>query len=89
MVRDDGLGSDTRCLYIDGDYVLLTPKDILTKDDAWINKHDIIGDFDDILESMQNSELRAQVNEYLLRRIPENPKQKEVNEATKHAPQIS
>lgn len=31
--------------YIGGDYVLLTPKDILTKDEAWINKHDIIGDF--------------------------------------------
>ncbi len=30
--------------YIDGDYVLLTPKDILTKDEAWINKYDIIGD---------------------------------------------
>lgn len=75
------LGKQYTLPYIDGNYVLLTPKDILTKDDAWINKHDIIGDFNDILESMPNLELRAQVNEYLLRRIPENAKQKDVNDA--------
>lgn len=67
--------------YIDGDYVLLTPKDILTKDEAWINKHDIIGDFDEIVESIPNLELRAQINDYLLRQIPEDPKQREINEA--------
>ena len=67
--------------YIDGDFVLLTPKDILTKDDAWINKRDIIGDFDEIAESIPNIELRAQINEYLLRQIPERAKQREVNEA--------
>lgn len=67
--------------YIDGDYVILTPKDILTKDDAWINKHDIIGDFDDIVESIPNDQLRAQINDYLLRRIPEDAKQREINEA--------
>lgn len=67
--------------FIDGDYVLLTPKDILTKDEAWINKHDIIGDFDEIIASIPNLELRAQVNEYLLRSIPENSRQREINEA--------
>lgn len=67
--------------YIDGDFVLLTPKDILTKDEAWINKHDIIGDFDEIADSIPNIELRAQINEYFLRRIPERANQREVNEA--------
>ena len=67
--------------YIDGDYVLLTPKDILTKDEAWINKHDIIGDFDDILKSIPNIELRAQINDYFLRIIPEDAKQREINGA--------
>ncbi len=67
--------------YIDGDFVLLTPKDILTKDDAWINKHDIIGDFDEIAESIPNIELRAQVNDYFLRQIPDRAKQREINEA--------
>ncbi|MGN5189675.1 hypothetical protein [Aeromonas veronii] len=67
--------------YIDGDFVLLTPKDILTKDEAWINKYDIIGDFDDIAESIPNIELRAQINEYLLRQIPEKANRKEINQA--------
>ncbi|MBL4630797.1 MAG: hypothetical protein JKY14_06410 [Paraglaciecola sp.] len=67
--------------YIDGDFVLLTPKDILTKDDAWINKHDIIGDFDEIAESIPNLELRAQINDYLLRQIPESANKRETNEA--------
>lgn len=67
--------------FIDGDYVLLTPKDILTKDEAWINRYDIIGDFDDILASVSNMELRAQINEYLLRRIPEDAKKREINDA--------
>ena len=67
--------------FIDGDFVLLTPKDILTKDDAWINKHDIIGDFEEIAESIPNTELRAQVNEYLLRQMPDRASQKEVNKA--------
>ncbi|MES2824009.1 MAG: hypothetical protein V4732_10445 [Pseudomonadota bacterium] len=67
--------------YIDGDFVLLTPKDILTKDEAWINKHDIIGDFDEIAASVPNIELRAQINDYLLRQIPERANQREINQA--------
>ncbi len=67
--------------FIDGDFVLLTPKDILTKDDAWINKHDIIGDFDLISESIPNLELRAQVNEYFVRSIPDRANKREINEA--------
>lgn len=67
--------------FIDGDYVLLTPKDILTKDEAWINKHDIIGDFDDIVAAIPNIELRDQVNDYFLRRVPEDAKQREIKEA--------
>lgn len=67
--------------FIDGDFVILTPKDILTKDETWINKHDIIGDFEKISESIPNSGLRAQINEYLLRQIPEKAKKREINEA--------
>lgn len=67
--------------YIDNDFVLLTPKDILTKDEAWINKHDIVGEFDEIAMSIPNDELRSQVNDYLLRQIPDNATQKETNQA--------
>lgn len=65
--------------YIDGDYVLLTPKDILTKDEGWINKHDIIGDFNNIISSMPNKVLRGQINQYLLRNIPSRRTQTEIN----------
>jgi hypothetical protein len=67
--------------YIDGDYVLLTPRDILTKDEAWINRHDIVADFEDILDAVPNEVLRAQINDYFLRQIPDDPKKKDMNEA--------
>lgn len=71
--------------FIDGDYVLLTPKDILTKDDTWINKHDLVGSYDKISESIPNVELRAQINDYLLRMIPEGATSKEIKEVTARA----
>ena len=37
--------------YYGGDYIILTPRDILTKDDNWINNHDLIGDFDNICDT--------------------------------------
>ena len=64
-----------------GDYVLLTPKDILTKDDNWINKSDMIGNFRGILESIPNDQLRAQLNDYLARMLPEGPDKKEFDKA--------
>ncbi len=52
------------------DFVLLTPKDILTKDETWINKPDIIDDFHDIVASVSNEELRDQMNHYFLSNLP-------------------
>jgi hypothetical protein len=67
--------------YIDGDYVVLTPKEVLTKDDAWINRHDLVGDFDDIASSVPNEELRAQINDYFVRQLPEDANKKELGTA--------
>ncbi len=67
--------------WLDDDFVLLTPKDILTKDENWINRSDMIGDFSDILVAMPNAELRAQLNNYLVSVIPEKPSDKERREA--------
>lgn len=63
--------------FIDGDYVLLAPKDILTKDDAWISRQGLYANFQGIAESVPNDQLRAQVNEYFLRRLPKDPKHEE------------
>ncbi len=67
--------------YIDGDYVLLTPKEILTKDDAWINRHDLIGDFEDIASSIPNDELRAQISDYFRRMLPKDATKKQSDQA--------
>jgi len=56
------------------DFVLLTPKDILTKDEAWINRTDLLDRFPEIARALPDAMLRAQVNEYLVRTIPRGPK---------------
>ena len=49
---------------LDGTFVLLTPKDILTRDETWINKTDFIDQFQSIPDALDNDALRAQVNNY-------------------------
>lgn len=64
-----------------GDYVLLTPTDLLTKDDTWINKADLVHDFDAIPAAIPNVELRAQINNYFRKILPRRPKKDEEEEA--------
>lgn len=66
---------------IDGDFVLLTPKDILTKDETWINKADMIANFSGIANAIPNDQLRAQLNDYLARNLPNEPKKKDYDKA--------
>lgn len=67
--------------YFNGDFVLLTPKDLLTKDENWINLSDMRHRFLDITSSLPNEELRDQINDVYARAIPERASQKERNEA--------
>ena len=67
------------------DYVLLTPKDILTRDEAWINRPDLIVRFQGIADSLPDSALRAQINEYLIRVLPEDRNKKDVKDAIARA----
>ena len=46
------------------DFVLLTPQDLLTKDDLWINQRDLVGEYSEIVDSIHNVQLRAQINNY-------------------------
>ena len=48
----------------EGDFVLLTPKDMLTKDENWINKPDMIHDFDKIPAAIPDAQLRGQISNY-------------------------
>lgn len=65
--------------YINGDYVLLTPIDILTKDDTWINKTDMVKDFFLIPECIDNDQLRFQINNYFLSVLPKKASAKDRN----------
>jgi len=53
-----------------GDYIILTPRDILTKDDNWINSNDLRGDFVGICNSIPNEVLRAQIFSFYQSRLP-------------------
>lgn len=72
--------------YIYGDYVMLTPRDLLTKDDNWINSKDLRGNFTGILTGIPNEQLRHEVFNYyfqVLPKVEENKKnsQKEISTA--------
>lgn len=69
----------------DGDFVLLTPKDMLTRDENWINRTDMIRDFESIPIAIPDAELRGQVSNYfervLVRPRDRQPSQKDRDEA--------
>ncbi len=66
--------------YIFNDYVILTPKDMLTKDEIWINKADMLRDYQDVIEAIDNDQLRAQLNRYLFQRLSELPEKAKKSE---------
>jgi hypothetical protein len=55
-----------------GSHVILTPIDLLTKDDTWINKHDLV-DYSWIPNAIANRELREQVDNYFRGLLPKQP----------------
>jgi len=50
--------------WIRGDFVLLTPRTMLTRDETWINRADLIGSFDDIPTAISDAALRSAVSNY-------------------------
>ncbi len=72
---------------IDGDYVILSPKDLLTRDENWINKIDLLRRFEDIPPAIPDPQLRALVSNYFERALPRHPvrepNQKEYAEAAR------
>ena len=71
--------------WVNGDYVILTPKDILTRDKNWINKDDLLHKFEQIPEAIPDAQLRAQVFNYfntvLVRHKDREPNKKERGDA--------
>ncbi len=67
--------------YFNGDYVLLTPQDILTKDEIWINRRDLIKDFESIPHCISNEQLRDEISNYFLSFLPKKPKKSDEENA--------
>ena len=65
----------------DGDYLLLTPLDILTKDEAFICHSDLTSQFRRITSALENSSLRDAINLYFQKRLPAQAKQKDIERA--------
>lgn len=70
-----------------GDYILLTPKELLTRDDTWINKSDLIDQFQALPGAVPNDQLRAQISNYfekaLARKKGKEPTKRQVAEAAR------
>jgi K+/H+ antiporter YhaU regulatory subunit KhtT len=63
------------------EFVLLTPVDMLTKDDTWISHKDMLSQFELIPDAIPNDQLRAQVNRYFKEQLGRRPSAKERAEA--------
>lgn len=73
------LSADGRTL--PADYVLLSPLDLLTKDDTWINQGDMVARFDNLPGALSDDQTRAQVDNYFNKVLATNPSPKEIREA--------
>ena len=65
----------------DEDYILLTPVDILTKDEAFICHSDFTSQFRTIANSLSNTVLRDSVNLYFSKLLPANPRKDDLERA--------
>lgn len=70
--------------FFNDQYVILTPKDLLTKDENWINLSDMRNRLMEIAASVPNIELRDQINDLYMRCLPDNPKSKDKTEAAQY-----
>jgi hypothetical protein len=68
--------------YANGDFVLLTPKDMLTRDENWINRTDMIRGFESIPVAIPDAELRGQVFNYF-QRLLVRPTRKPISQKEK------
>lgn len=62
-------------LYLEekGDFIILTPLDILTKDEAAINNSEFYSNFQSVANSIKNADLRNSINEYFRGLLPKKP----------------
>jgi hypothetical protein len=67
--------------FIFDDYVILTPRDILTKDENWINRHDLFRRFEEVVDAVPDQQLRSRINHYILHQLKKRSSQKDRDRA--------
>lgn len=67
------------------DYILLTPADILTKDDTWISSSSFYSELPHLPNAIDNEELRTTINNYVNSIMPDEPTADEKREVYKKA----
>lgn len=65
----------------DDDYILLTPRDLLTRDDTFINRSDMISNLQNIAPSIEDSTIRFELNNYFMNVL--SKKKKEMSKTEK------
>lgn len=65
----------------DGDFVLLTPLDILTRDDTWISRNDMLDRFRRLPPAIPDEHLRAQINNYFQSLLGKQPTKRDSRDA--------
>jgi hypothetical protein len=55
------------------DFVLLTPLDMLTREETWINRKDMIDKFGQLPAAVPNTELRERINTYFTSKLGRHP----------------
>lgn len=60
--------------WVNGDFVILTPKDMLTRDENWINRGDLIEGFEDVPTAIPDIQLRSAVFNYFEQELARRPK---------------
>lgn len=67
------------------DYVILCPKDMLTKDDTWINRSDLTEEFEKIPDAIPDDVLRAQINNYFAKALTNDADEEPTKEERREA----
>ena len=62
-------------------FVLLTPINMLSKDEVWISHNDFVEDFTGILNSVPNVQLRSQIDNYFVSFLPIEPNKEAIEKA--------
>lgn len=70
--------------YFNNDYIILTPKDILTRECSWINKEDLYRRFEHLPQSIENDVLRMQINQYFESQLARTDREKEPTKEEKN-----